>query len=79
MQHELPSEAQCYLATQEILKIYGKRRIFTVLKKQLSSRIVSQINPFQNLPSGSLRLILMLSSYQRLGSTNGLFSLDFPA
>jgi hypothetical protein len=33
MQHELPSEAQCFLATQEILKICGTRRVITVFKK----------------------------------------------
>jgi hypothetical protein len=33
MQHKLPSEVQCFLATQEILKIYSTRRIITVLKK----------------------------------------------
>jgi len=33
MQLELPSEPQCFSATQEILKINLTRRIITVFKK----------------------------------------------
>jgi hypothetical protein len=57
---------------------YGTRRFITVFTRALDFfPVLSQINPVDPTPSYSLRSILILSTYRRLGLPGGLFPSGF--
>jgi hypothetical protein len=72
-------EAASCSATQELNKFYGTRRFTTVFTRAFHCSLTyAKSGQFLTLYSISLRFILILSFYLRLGLSSGLFPSGFP-